>query len=127
MAGTPQPRKKDLLQYAVLPNHRIDPATLTAIRRACAAFLTTLKSDYIKPSEHEPPLTPIKLLESKGIPIAGDRAFDRATKHINRRRRLLLALVQNDGWSWDAVASSLTTNRARHLDDDTIIEDLVSH
>ncbi len=27
-----------LLQYAVLPDHGIDPATLTAIRRACAAL-----------------------------------------------------------------------------------------
>ncbi|MGD1919658.1 MAG: hypothetical protein ACFCAD_12655 [Pleurocapsa sp.] len=53
-----------------------------------------------------------------------DCEYIKAMKQINKRRRLLLALVENDGWSWDAVASSLTTNRAKSLDDDEIAENL---
>ena len=113
-----------LLQYAVPLEFRPDPAALTPIRRSCAAFLTTLKSDYIKPSPREPSLLPLELLRKKGIPTSEDYTYMSAMKKISNRRKLLLALVENDGWSWDATASSLTTNRAKSLDDDEIIENL---
>lgn len=116
-----------LLQYAILSDCRPDPATLSPVRRSCAAFLSTLKSDYIKPGEYEPPLTPLKLLQNKGIPTVDDRAFKQATKNLTKRRKLLLALVRNDGWSWDAVASSLTTNRASSLDDETMVDSVILH
>ena len=116
-----------LLQYAVPAEHRPDPASLNPARRACSAFLKTLKSDYIEPGNYEPSLIPLKLLEQHGIPTVGDRAFKQATKHIIKRRKLLFALVRNDGWSWDAVGSSLTTNRAKSLDDETMIESAILH
>ena len=116
-----------LLQYAVPPEHRPDPASLKPARRACSAFLKTLKSDYIEPENYEPSLTPLKLLEQHGIPTVGDRAFQQATKKIVKRRKLLLALIRNDGWSWDAVGSSLTTNRAISLDDETMINSVTLH
>ena len=113
-----------LLQYAIPLEIRPDPAALFPLRRSCAAFLTTLKSDYIKPSEDTPPNVPLELLRSKGIPTLKDRAYIKAMSQIDTRRKLLLALVENDGWSWSATASSLTTNRAKSLDDDEIVEDL---
>ena len=114
-----------LLQYAVPPEHRPDAASLNPARRACSAFLKTLKSDYIEPENYEPSLIPLKLLERHGIPTVGDRAFKQNIKHVSTRRKLLLALVRNDGWSWDAIASSLTTNRATSLDDETIIDSVI--
>lgn len=116
-----------LLQYGVVLEHRPDPASLNVARRACSAFLQTLKSDYIKPNNYEPQLIPLELLRKQGINTVSDRTFKQATKHLNKRRRLLLALVKNDGWSWDAVASGLTTNRAISLDDQTIIDSIVPH
>jgi len=99
-------------------------AYLFPVRRSCAAFLTTLKSDYIKPSKDNPPLMPLELLRKKGIPTLDDSTYGKAMKQIATRRKLLLALVDNDGWSWSATGSSLTTNRAKSLDDDEIVEDL---
>lgn len=116
-----------LLQYAVSDECKPDPASLNPARRASAAFVKTLKSAYLEPANHEPPLTPLELLRNQGIPTKSDRSFSENTSQINRRRRLLLALVNNDGWSWDAVASSLTTNRATSLDDDTAIDSLILH
>ena len=113
-----------LLQYAVPLDYRPDNASLVPIRRSCAAFLSTLKSDYIKPSKHTPPLLPLKLLANKGLPVLNDDKYIYAMQQIHTRRKLLLALVENDGWSWDSVASSLTTNRAKSLDDDAIVEEL---
>ena len=116
-----------LLKYAIPAEHRPDPASLNPARRACSAFLKTLKSDYIEPENYEPNLIPLKLLEEHEIPTVGDRAFKQNTKHIVKRRKLLLALVRNDGWSWDAVASSLTTNRTTSLDDETMVKNVTLH
>ncbi|WP_019509598.1 potassium channel family protein [Pleurocapsa sp. PCC 7319] len=110
-----------ILQYGVPENYQPDPAALNPARRACAAFLKTLKSAYLEPSDSEPPLTPLELLRNKSIPTVSDRQFQETTNHINKRRKLLLALVRNDGWSWDAIASSETTSRATSLDDETKI------
>jgi len=54
-----------------------------------------------------------------------DRQFWDTTKHVTKRRRLLLALIHNDGWLWDAIASSQTTNRAITLDDQTTIDQVL--
>ncbi|MGF1482660.1 MAG: ion channel [Cyanophyceae cyanobacterium] len=114
-----------LLHYAVEETYRPDAAALEAARRASAAFLKTLKSAYLNPSSHSPPFPALDLLRIRGIPTVSDEEFWQATKQITRRRQLLLALVHNDGWTWEAVASSKTTNRASSLDDETIIEDAV--
>lgn len=116
-----------LLDYAVLENYRPDVASLSPARRASAAFLKTLKSAYLEPNKHEPPLTPLELLRIKSIPTVSDRAFRETTNQINKRRRLLLALVENDGWTWDAVASSRTTSRATDLNDQTKMDDRILH
>ena len=116
-----------ILQYAVAEECRPDPAALNPVRRACAAFLKTLKSAYLEPSEHEPPFTHLGLIESKGIPTVGDSAFQEAIGHINKRRRLLLSLVRSDGWSWDAVASTKTTSRSSSLDDSTDVDSRILH
>ena len=111
-----------LLDYAVDADCRPDPATLNGIRRANAAFLKTLKSAYLEPSEREPLHSPLKLLRTHGIPTVDEHCFIESTRQISQRRKLLLALVENDGWSWDAVASSYTTSRGRSFDDDKEIE-----
>ena len=114
----------NILQYAIPLENRPDTAAIFPVRRSCAAFLSTLKSDYIKPSQKAPPLLPLTLLRNKGIPTMEDYVYIKAMKQIDTRRKLLLALVENDGWSWDAAASSLTTSRAKSFDDDEIIEEL---
>ncbi len=116
-----------LLQYALPANCKPDPAALSPARRASAAFLNTLKSAYLEPSNHVPASTPLELLRDRDIPTVSDRAFIEATSNINHRRRLLMALIKNDGWTWDAIASSRTTNRATNLDDETEMNDLVLH
>jgi len=116
-----------LLQYGVKESHRPDPAALGAVRRASAAFLKTLKSAYLKPASENPPLPSLEQLRVRGIPTVSDQEFWEATKHVTRRRRLLLAFVENDGWVWDAIASSQTSNRGSAFDDETVIEDAVLH
>ena len=116
-----------LLQYGVSKEYRPDPAALKPARRACGAFLKTLKSAYLEPDRLEPPLTPLTILKDGGIPTVSDRSFLTATSQINKRRRLLLSLVKSDGWTWNAVASTKTTSRATSLNDETTIDSRVLH
>lgn len=116
-----------LLKYGVKKPHQPDPASLGPVRRANTAFLKTVRSAYIKPASQNPPLPSLEQLRNTGIPTVSDREFFAATKHLTRRRRLLLALIQNDGWTWDVVVSMQTTNRATSLDDGTLVNDVVLH
>lgn len=99
-----------VLQYAIPKEIQPDAASLNPARRACASFLKTLKSAYLEPSDRDPPLAPLKILEKQGIPLMNASSFPQQIKHLTRRRKLLLALVKNDGWTWDAIASSETTS-----------------
>ncbi|MEM7556025.1 MAG: potassium channel family protein [Cyanobacteria bacterium P01_A01_bin.84] len=116
-----------LLHYAIPPENQPNKATLNAARRGSAAFLKTLKSAYLESANIEPPLPKLELLRSEGIPTCSNEEFVTATKQVSQRRKLLLALVQNDGWTWNAIASSETTSRASNLDDETVIDDVVLH
>ncbi|MBW4648376.1 MAG: potassium channel family protein [Kastovskya adunca ATA6-11-RM4] len=116
-----------LLQYGVKEPHQLDPAAVGPLRRSNAAFIKTIRSAYIEAASENPPLPSLEPLRKEGIPTVSDQEFFAATKHLTLRRRLLLALIQNDGWTWDAVASMQTTNRATSLDDETLIDDVVLH
>lgn len=114
-----------LLQYGIPRKHQPDPAALRSVRRASAAFLATLKSAYLNPTEEIPPLPVLELVRLEGIPTVGDSQFQQASQHLEERRRVLLELVRNDGWTWDAIASTRTTSRASHLDDHSALDNVV--
>lgn len=92
-----------LLQAGVKPEHQPDRVALYATRQAVSQFLETLTSAFIKPAATTPPLPRLEQLRVRGIPTASDEDFQAAVSEIERRRRLLLALVKNDGWSWETI------------------------
>lgn len=116
-----------LLQYGIPQKYQPEPSVLGPVRRASAAFLKTLKSAYLEPASHNPQFPSLEMLRNKGIPTVSDEEFWENTKIITKRRRFLLALAENDGWTWDAICSTLTTNRASSLDDETLIDDVMLH
>ena len=112
-----------LLYYGVEKSCRPDQAALNPLRRASSAFLKTLKSAYVEPASENPTMPPLSLLRDQGVPIVTEQEFLEATKQFTLRRKLLLALVKHDGWSWESVSSTATTSRASSLDDEMAIED----
>lgn len=110
-----------VIQYGV-KHAQLDPAALGPVRRANAAFLKTLKSAYIKPSSEVPPLPPLELLQQAGIATVSDREFSQATEPLKFRRQLLSAMLHEAGWTWEAIASTKTTNRTSHLDDEKMVQ-----
>lgn len=86
--------------YGVKPEYRPDAVALYAARHTLSEFLETLKSAFIKPTADVPPVPNFEQLRAGGIPTVSDEAFEVAIGDLNRRRRLLLALIKNDGWYW---------------------------
>lgn len=80
---------------------------LRALERAYGAttyYLSTLASAFIKPSDDEPKNPEVSYLKN-----ASQTDSCRGTGHeenLEKRRKLLLAYIQNDGWEWHHVESN---------------------
>ncbi|MBD1835898.1 two pore domain potassium channel family protein [Cyanobacteria bacterium FACHB-472] len=96
-----------LLECAVKPEHRPDAVALYALRESVLVFLDTLSSAFIKPAASAPPLPVLDELRASNIPLVSDEVFEKEVSSISKRRRLLLALVQNDGWTWKSISNRL--------------------
>ncbi len=81
----------------------LDLPSLGAVREAITEFLDTLKPALITASQTDPPPPSLKILNDMGVPVVDDDLFSQSLAPLANRRRLLHALVQNEGWTWDAV------------------------
>ncbi len=81
----------------------LDLPSLGAARQAITEFLETLESALIRPSKDDPPPPSLKMLTEMGVPVVDDALFHQSLAGLTNRRRMLHALVQNEGWTWDAV------------------------
>ena len=46
---------------------------------------------------------PVAALKEMGVPVVDDELFKQSLAVMTDRRRMLHALVKNEGWTWDAV------------------------
>ncbi len=79
-----------------LPSNNI----LMCLRKAISSYLITLPAVFIKPADESPPEFDLSELGKMGIPfIHNEHAEEEYTKLLTRRK-LLLSLIQDDGWEW---------------------------
>jgi hypothetical protein len=76
---------------------------LMGLRRAISSYLVTLPGVFIKPSEEIPPIQRLNKLEEMNIPVIQNKEIELAYTNLSCRRRLLLALIKDDGWEWDDI------------------------
>lgn len=70
-----------------------------SLRKALTTYLITLESDFIHPSDEALPLPSLTLLQEANIPLCDDEeSIRRGYKKLTTRRKLLKALLENDGW-----------------------------
>ena len=81
----------------------LDLPSLGAAREAITEFLQTLEPALIAPSLDDPPAPSLKMLKDMGVPVVDDDLFKLSLAGLAHRRRMLHALVRNEGWTWDAV------------------------
>lgn len=94
-----------VLFHNIPEEHRPSKHVLMGLRKAISSYLETLPGTFISPSEITPPLISLNKLNKAGVPLmTGDDAVQEYQK-ISPRRRLLLALVNDDGWEWRDISA----------------------
>jgi hypothetical protein len=81
----------------------LDLPSLGAARQAITEFLKTLEPALIAPAKDDPPPPSLKMLKDMGVPVVDDELFGQSLAGMTERRRMLHALVRNEGWTWEAV------------------------
>lgn len=95
-----------LWRGAVEADARPEDAALQGIRRAIDVYLETRGDAQIGADAQErdpPPPPPLDALREAGVPTVGDDAFLEAVQEAESRRRMLVDLVEDEGWSWEDV------------------------
>jgi hypothetical protein len=81
----------------------LDLPALGAARDSITEFLSTLRPALIETAAADPPEPSLASLRDIGIAVVDDELFKSALRPLAQRRRLLLTLVRNEGWTWDSV------------------------
>ena len=92
-----------LLRIGLVEPERPDPYVTRPLHEALTQFLNTLHSVFVDPDEHAPPPPPLDRMRAAGLPVVDDEDLRRGLAEHDTRRRLLLAMVHNDGWTWADV------------------------
>ena len=88
-----------IMEHAVLEQYRPRPAEVRPARQSVTSYLQTLASAFVPVANH--PLSPPDLdrLRERGVPVIDDRCFAEVLEQHSYRRRMLLGLLANDGWT----------------------------
>ena len=74
------------------------------LRYAITDYLATLGEAFIGPSKNVPGPLKTDLLEKYGIPLKQqNQEIEFKFEKLRFRRKLLLGLLENDGWHWDSI------------------------
>ena len=101
------------LLAAVAPELRPDKVALYPLRQGIAEFLTTLSEAHLEPESRAPEGPRLDELRKAGIATVTDEEFRRIVGSLDDRRRLLLGLVEQEGWRWEDVERSTTDLKER--------------
>lgn len=85
------------------PRLRPDPTTVYPLREGIQRLLSTLAEAHLKPERVPPPVPSLERLRKGGILTVDEEDFLKAVDLLFDRRRLLLGLVEQEGWRWDDV------------------------
>ena len=83
----------------------LSPGAFHPARAAIDTLLDRLEDQSVEPADDPPPTPSLDGLRADGYPARTDEAFREALREevCDRRRRLLLGLVEGEGWDWDDV------------------------
>lgn len=74
------------------------------LRFAITDYLATLVTAFIRPSGNEPAPISLEQLREYGIPLKQKNTHIRMqTEKLRTRRKLLLGMLENDGWHWGTI------------------------
>ena len=84
----------------------LDPFLLSRLTTTLTYFLESMATAHIEIVDEVPPPPRLAALREAGIPVADEAGFREEMGRFDERRRLLLSLLLNDGWSWRTLDST---------------------
>ncbi|GAB3542447.1 ion channel [Pontibacter brevis] len=97
-----------LFKQAMSEGAGVDALKVNMLQTTLDAFLEMVKGSYLKTASPEGSAPEPELLElhQQGIPLQEHKAAHVFDQKLQERRKLLTALLEMDGWSWQEVYSS---------------------
>lgn len=92
-----------IMRYGLPEETRPSPVTLRSVRNSLGSFLSALEAGHISEADEDPASEALEMLRELDIVTVSDEDFAEALEDNARRRRLLLAFVEDDGWTWASV------------------------
>ncbi|HEV2721408.1 MAG TPA: ion channel, partial [Thermoanaerobaculia bacterium] len=92
-----------ILCNGVAPEARPSLMTLHPVRDALAGFGRVLEREFVEAAQGPPPPPPLAPIRELGVPTVEDAEFFARVAESDKVRRLLLGLVDGDGWAWEDV------------------------
>lgn len=92
-----------ILKYGMPEQCGLDRPMFPLVRQVVTEFLETLDTAFIEESGEVPPPPSLDRLREEGVPLLNEEDFREAVHELAGRRRLLLGLVRNDGWTWGSL------------------------
>jgi len=87
----------------VAPELRPDPVALYPLRKAIAQLLSTLAEAHVEPEQVPPRPPSLQALREAGIRTVSDGEMERQVAALSKHRRLMLGLIEDEGWQWRDV------------------------
>ena len=93
-----------LLREGVAAGARPDQSVTAPVQELVGRYLTTVSRSVVVGRSETPPAPSLAELTAAGLPVVATAEFTEAVTRQGDRRRELMRLVDNDGWSWSASA-----------------------
>lgn len=93
----------EALTIAELSLIEASPKQFTLARRAISGYLSSLKEVGLKPAKKAPPEPTLDSLRAAKLPAIDDALWLEKLHSLQQRRKQLLALVEQSGWSWEHI------------------------
>ncbi len=90
-----------ILYFYIPEEERPDEIILRPVREALTNYLLTIEHDFISPAPRPLDVPAIDRLYNSGIPMINDQiGKPELWERLSRRRSLLKAMLNNNGWYW---------------------------
>lgn len=89
-----------LLTAGVAEEAQPSELILAETRASVGRYLETLSTAYVEPADRTPPPPEIADLREISIPTVSDEQFRTSVSNLDKRRRILLGLVESDEREW---------------------------
>ena len=90
-----------IMRHGLAPDEQPPPPLPVAVLKSSIdTYLETMASSLPVHAHRVPPATTLAPLREAGVEVVPDSAFESRVSHEADRRRKLLALLEEDGWTW---------------------------